>query len=266
MINTGFQEISYTSKTVPVTEEAVYQLDQPFSEEESHALTAVLQEYLTNETQTENIECKYCHRKFRFDRIAKHETRCASSKPQGPKFDSVTHHLRNTPGAKYIAQIKEEGPITSLPIVKKQHQKDDGRLGCQRCGRRFNPESYEKHVKRCRENVNTARETKGSNMARAQESGVLGDTDGMPLMAIHGSTPIRPRARVRSRTPNRATTPGRSRSKTPSRGPQATKIQGDRYTRLKPDLQVQSEWPKIAAEQFLDYDEVDMNLDSWLNE
>ncbi|CAE7816478.1 unnamed protein product [Symbiodinium sp. CCMP2592] len=53
-------------------------------------------------------ECKYCHRKFRFDRIAKHETRCPESKPKPAKLDVVRKLLQGTPGEQNIPAARQD--------------------------------------------------------------------------------------------------------------------------------------------------------------
>ena len=53
-------------------------------------------------------ECKYCHRKFRFDRIAKHETRCPESKPKPAKLDVVRMLLQGTPGEQNIPAARQD--------------------------------------------------------------------------------------------------------------------------------------------------------------
>eukprot|EP00397_Hematodinium_sp_SG-2012_P035852 GEMP01038633.1.p1 GENE.GEMP01038633.1~~GEMP01038633.1.p1 ORF type:complete len:588 (+),score=127.92 GEMP01038633.1:121-1884(+) len=229
MICAGFQESTHVSKSGE--REDVLQLPEPFSEGSYVAISKVL--HAANETtQTstmEGAECRFCHRRFRFDRIAKHETRCASRKAPGKKFDSVSHHLRNTPGACYIAQIKAEGPITKLPRIGHKDPMDDGLTGCDRCGRRFNPESFVKHKKSCKGDrpVSSRPTNPGATATKARpagayvsESGAYGrsrpSADAVCLNNEHEdkrahTAPTRPHKT--SSTPNhsakRATTPGR---------------------------------------------------------
>ncbi|CAD7960997.1 unnamed protein product [Amoebophrya sp. A25] len=97
--------------------------------------------------------CKYCGRKFRFDRIAKHETRCMAGKPKRAKLDLVAHYLRGTPAENYIPQIKAAGKITKLPKLAQTANREAGRANgnqCPRCLRTFAGDSYVKHVKRCK--------------------------------------------------------------------------------------------------------------------
>ena len=107
-------------------------------------------------------ECCYCHRKFRFDRIAKHETRCPESKPRTAKFDAARKLLGETPGEHHIPDVREllgrrEGGLgsTKLPPLVMKHHNGDGTGAftdlheCNRCKRRFSAEALEKHAKRC---------------------------------------------------------------------------------------------------------------------
>ncbi|CAJ1401785.1 unnamed protein product [Effrenium voratum] len=107
-------------------------------------------------------ECCYCHRKFRFDRIAKHETRCPESKPRTAKFDAARKLLGGTPGEHHIPDVREllgrrEGGLgsTKLPPLVMKHHNGDGTGAftdlheCNRCKRRFSAEALEKHAKRC---------------------------------------------------------------------------------------------------------------------
>ena len=98
-------------------------------------------------------ECTYCHRKFRFDRIAKHETRCPESKPKPAKLDVAKKLLAGTPGEKHIPEVKLQllngAKLPPLAMRKPDDDRLDMLQECSRCKRRFSTEALEKHAKRC---------------------------------------------------------------------------------------------------------------------
>lgn len=149
MVKIGFQQLVHVSKNGE--KEDVLQLPEPFTESALLAITEVIQAaYGTEEDTITCSTCKFCERKFRFDRIAKHETRCQSGKPAKKKFDYISHHLKNTPSQHYVSQIKKEGPVGKLPPIGGARNYDDGLTECPRCLRRFNPDSFFKHKNICK--------------------------------------------------------------------------------------------------------------------
>eukprot|EP00929_Paragymnodinium_shiwhaense_P039816 TRINITY_DN20863_c0_g1_i1.p1 TRINITY_DN20863_c0_g1~~TRINITY_DN20863_c0_g1_i1.p1 ORF type:complete len:719 (+),score=158.74 TRINITY_DN20863_c0_g1_i1:112-2268(+) len=52
-------------------------------------------------------ECPYCKRRFRFDRVAKHETRCRAGKPKPSRVDVVGLMLGGCDGEMFIPQARE---------------------------------------------------------------------------------------------------------------------------------------------------------------
>ena len=101
-------------------------------------------------------ECSYCHRRFRFDRIAKHETRCPESKPKPAKLDVVRKLLAGTPGEQHIPAARQDvqngKKLPPLMVKPKESWLADGLDGlceCSRCGRRFSQEALEKHARHC---------------------------------------------------------------------------------------------------------------------
>ena len=100
-------------------------------------------------------ECSYCHRKFRFDRIAKHETRCPESKPKPAKLDVVRKLLAGTPGEQHIPSARQDvlsgKKLPPLPVKPKSDTLflTDDLEECSRCGRRFSQEALAKHTAHC---------------------------------------------------------------------------------------------------------------------
>lgn len=99
-------------------------------------------------------ECSYCKKHFRFDRIAKHETRCMAAKPKPRKFDVVRNLLGGTPAEPYIPQVRQDlASGIKLPPLQINRSGGDGPVGleeCSRCGRSFAPEALEKHSRSCK--------------------------------------------------------------------------------------------------------------------
>jgi len=126
------------------------------------------------------LECVYCHRRFRFDRIAKHETRCPGAKPAPPQYDAVRHALEGTPGESAIPEarkILQQGFV--LPPLRTKGAALDMGEECPRCGRRFNPESLAKHVKHCKGEALSARKRPGTSSTSRPSS--ASRTTGKPL-------------------------------------------------------------------------------------
>jgi hypothetical protein len=98
-------------------------------------------------------QCKHCSRYFRFDMVAKHETTCLMGRGVlgRAKFDAIGHHLRGTPSAKYIGQIREERARGFEPWRERKKKKNPNALHeCDRCGRSFHSEAIAKHRKHCK--------------------------------------------------------------------------------------------------------------------
>lgn len=95
-------------------------------------------------------KCSFCDRYFRFDRVAKHETRCRASKPKPKPFDVVRDLLQGTPCESYIPEVRAEwqNGRFRLPPLKRQEKTENDE--CLRCGCRFGQEQLERHVKNCR--------------------------------------------------------------------------------------------------------------------
>jgi len=152
MVKIGFQELVHVSKNGE--QEEVLLLPEPFTDSTLLAITEMIQAAHSTEKDTMTCStCKFCERKFRFDRIAKHETRCQSGKPAKKKFDFLSHHLKGTPSEKFVSQIRREGPICKLPPIgggSRTSGPSDGLTECPRCLRRFNPDSFFKHKKICK--------------------------------------------------------------------------------------------------------------------
>jgi len=95
-------------------------------------------------------ECLHCQKRFRFDRIAKHETRCRAAKPRMKRFDAVFNVLGGTVAEHHIASVRaslQEG--VKLPPLQA------GRLSrCARCGEQMTAEALSEHVASCK--VSTA--------------------------------------------------------------------------------------------------------------
>ena len=58
--------------------------------------------------------CIYCHKLFRFDRIAKHETRCTAAKPKPSKFDVARNVLRGACGTSALGCVLSLGHSREL--------------------------------------------------------------------------------------------------------------------------------------------------------
>ncbi|CAK9045735.1 unnamed protein product [Durusdinium trenchii] len=147
----GFEMVLHTSKTGNAPEPHLI-LQCQLEETTLQAFLDVLEGKQTDTDAAMLEECGYCHRKFRFDRIAKHETRCPESKPKPAKLDIAQKLLVGTPGEKHIPDVRREllnG--TKLPPlrVRKWDDSPDGLRECFRCKRRFSAEALEKHAKRC---------------------------------------------------------------------------------------------------------------------
>ncbi|CAD7962024.1 unnamed protein product [Amoebophrya sp. A120] len=140
----------------PTTTEQILLLHQAYTVEESTEILQQIDETVTHILEPGFVleQCKFCARKFRFDRIAKHETRCQAGKPKVTKFDHVAHFLRGTPAENRIREIKAAGKLTKLPklisVEQTQGLSKTNQNQCPRCLRSFNYDSYVKHVKRCK--------------------------------------------------------------------------------------------------------------------
>jgi len=118
-------------------------------------------------------ECQYCHRRFRFDRIAKHETRCMAARPMQSRFDNVRNILGGTVGERNIPSVKRtwqenEGGRVRLPPLGGARATATG-YECARCGRFFSADALDKHARVCR--VQTA-EPRMNPRANDSQSGV----------------------------------------------------------------------------------------------
>ena len=125
-------------------------------------------------------ECIHCRRKFRFDRIAKHEARCPESKAKPVKLDVAAKILAGTPGEHHIPEVRQQLLMgVKLPPLKVQNDLADQRqtggqastpgnrslLECKRCSRRFSSDALEKHSRHC-----TARASSRSNSRPSRPS------------------------------------------------------------------------------------------------
>jgi len=147
----------------------------PSAEEEVTLQEAVLTQQLPDQTQqitdqapqqpvqVQLEQCAFCGKEFRFDRIAKHETRCVAAKPKIAKRDVARHLLAGTAGESYIASVKatlQEG--VKLPALAATHGSSrrveteterlerEGLRACPRCGRTFGFEQFERHMNICK--------------------------------------------------------------------------------------------------------------------
>lgn len=123
-------------------------------------------------------ECIHCQRKFRFDRIAKHEARCPESKTKPVKLDVAAKLLAGTPGEHHIPEVRQQLLMgVKLPPLKvKQNDLTDqasphgnrSLLECKRCSRRFSSDALEKHSRHC-----TARASRSNSRSSRPSSGRL---------------------------------------------------------------------------------------------
>ncbi|KAH7828337.1 putative Zinc finger, C2H2 type family protein [Monocercomonoides exilis] len=115
------------------------------------------------------VECSRCGRKFASDRISKHEKVCKGPtefkthttdlpppkpkpKPRNgekPKWQrDHEQFIAAMKSAKKVAQYEKEGrSLSELPPPPPEEH--DDYLSCPHCGRKFAPESYERHVPIC---------------------------------------------------------------------------------------------------------------------
>lgn len=149
----GFEQVMHTSKTGGDSEPHLIMASQ-LGEASFKAYLDVLDGKEIDAGSSILEECQHCKRKFRFDRIAKHETRCPESKAKPPKLDVVAKLLAGTPGEKHIPEVRRsiQNGITLPPLVMKHREnceESDGLQECARCKRRFSAEAMEKHARRC---------------------------------------------------------------------------------------------------------------------
>lgn len=149
-------------------------------------------------------ECAFCKRKFSFDRIAKHETRCVAAKPKIEKRDVALHLLGGTVGESLIPDVRrniKHGvflPKLRIPSSEKYDEGDDafntGLQRCPHCARQFGEEQLEKHLVRCRPSLPSASsstvvaDSNRTSQTRPRSAGRAGRNK----LAAESSTPWRP--------------------------------------------------------------------------
>jgi len=148
----GFELVEHTSKTGD--SEPHLMMASSLAESTFQVFLDVLDGKAMDSDSSLLEECRFCKRKFRFDRIAKHETRCPESKAKPAKVDVAAKLLAGTPGEKHIPEVRRTlVACTKLPPLIMKKRDEAGEMDmlreCPRCKRRFSSEALEKHAKRC---------------------------------------------------------------------------------------------------------------------
>ena len=199
-------------------------------------------------------ECSYCHRKFRFDRIAKHETRCPESKPKPVKLDVVRKLLAGTPGEQHIPAARQDvqsGKKLPPLILKPQGPWGTEDLSqCNRCGRCFSEEALSKHTRHCNATPRQA-------AATSREGAALQ----APIKPRGGERPTSSRS-TRSRTSSAGS---REPKESPmSRAPNTTA--GNRSSVHGPLLATDADKRRNCSSVQPSYEQLEVDVSDWLDD